>query len=361
MKVIYPTFVKKESQLPSDDWLGDFKGRWSLKPLKSTDIERARSLGATVSSLRKWFTDIYDLIDLSKYDKSFIGNMDETMISSKSRLLCIVRRTSRYALSIEDENSEHITLVCTVTANGDSAPPFAIFPLKNMPMILDEMVTDNQLIVGGQESGWIDQSKFLHWSKEFIKWVEARRVILNKPNAPFLLFLDSHNSRENVEALQLLKNANIDVVTYPPECSHILQALDVCIFGSFKKHLKIQMRSMRTQKITWKDNLIPSDTSIRRAKTILATLNAWKQACTYTNIQKAFSRSGIHPRDVEAALQNPRLNVHLSEGDTPISLDSTPTRTKLSITSSLITSEEVIQAIINKKDEMKRKKDEKEQ
>ncbi len=359
--MIYPSFVKKEFHIPSEDWLSDFKDRWNLKTLKSTDIERARSLGATVSLIRKWFTEVYDRIDLNKYDKSFIGNMDETMISSKSRLLCIVRRTSRYALSIEDENSEHITLVCTVTANGDSAPPFAIFPLKTMPMILDEMVKDNQLIVGGQESGWIDQSKFLHWSKEFIKWVEARRITLNKSNAPFLLFLDSHNSRENVEALQLLKNANIDVVTYPAECSHILQALDVCIFGSFKKHLKIQMRSMRTQKIVWKDNLIPSDASIRRAKTILSALNAWRQACTYTNIQKAFLRSGIHPRDVEVALQNPRLNVDLGEGDTPIAIDSTPTRTKLSITSSIITSEDVIQAITEKKNEMKRKKDEKEQ
>jgi hypothetical protein len=264
-------------------------------------------------------------------------------------------------LNIEDENSEHITLVCTVTANGDSAPPFAIFPLKNMPTILDDMVKDNQLIVGGQESGWIDQLKFLHWSKEFIKWVEARRLTLNKPNARFLLFLGSHNSRENVEALQLLKDANIDAITYPGECSHILQALDVCIFGPFKKHLKIQMRSMRTQKITWKENLTPNDTNVRRAKTILATINAWKQACTYTNIQKAFTRSGIYPRDVEAALQNPRINVGFEGDITPISLDSTSTRSRLSITSSIITSDEVIQAITEKKQEMKRKKDAKEE
>lgn len=359
--MIYPSFVKNETKIPSEDWLSDFKGRWNLKTLKSTDIEGVRSLGATVTSIRKWFSEVYDPIDLTKYDKSFIGNMDETMISSKSRMLCVVRRTSRYALNIEDENSEHITLVCTVTANGDSTPPFAIFPLKNMPTVLDDMVKDNQLIVGGQESGWIDQLKFLHWSREFIKWVEARRITLNKPNTRFLLFLDSHNSRENVEALQLLKNANVDVVTYPAECSHILQALDVCIFGSFKKYLKIQMRSMRTQKITWKENLLPNDTNVRRAKTILAAINAWKQACTYTNIQKAFSRSGIYPRDVETALQNPRLKVDITEGITPISLDSTTTRSKLSITSSIITSDEVIQAITEKKNEMKRKKDAKEE
>jgi hypothetical protein len=43
-----------------------------------------------------------------------------------------------------------------VTANGDSMPPFVIFPLKNSPEILDDLVKDGQIIIGGQEAGWID-------------------------------------------------------------------------------------------------------------------------------------------------------------------------------------------------------------
>ena len=291
----------------------------------------------------------------------FIGNMDETMISSNSRLLCVVRRSSRYALNVEDENSEHITLVALVTANGDSMAPFVIFPLKNSPEILDDLVKDGQIITGGQDSGWIDKVKFLHWSKEFIKWVEARRITLNKPDSRFLLLLDSHSSRENPEALLLLKNANIDVYTYPGECSHILQALDVFIFGPFKKHYKIQMRSMRSQKFTWKNENTPSDSSVRRLKSILAAVNALKQACTYTNVQKAFERSGIYPRDVNAALRNPRLNQSLLVEETPLLIDNTPTRKKLSITSQLITKDSVIDAIKARDDEKKRKLDEKNQ
>jgi hypothetical protein len=48
--------------------------------------------------------------------------------------------------------------------------PFVIFPLKNSPEILDDLVKDGQIIIGGQDSGWIDKGKFLHWSKEFIKF-----------------------------------------------------------------------------------------------------------------------------------------------------------------------------------------------
>jgi len=204
--------------------------------------------------------------------------------------------------------------------------------------------------------------KFLHWSKEFIKWVQARRITLNKPNFRFLLLLDSHSSRENPEALQLLKDANVDVYTYPGECSHILQALDVFIFGPFKKYYKIQMRSMRSQKFTWKDENVPSDAGVRRLKSLLAAVNGLKQACTYTNIQKVFfffERSGIYPRDVNAALKNPRLNQSILEEEVPILIENTPKRKKLSITSQCITKDSVIDAIKARDEEKKRKNIEK--
>jgi hypothetical protein len=359
MQTLYPTFLEKEVNRPSEFWLKEYFDRWKLKTLLHTDIELARSQQATASAIKKWFTEVYDKIDFSLYGKDFIGNMDETMISSKSRLLCVVRRSSRYALNVEDENSEHITLVALVTANGDSMAPFVIFPLKNSPDILDQLVKDGQIIIGGQDAGWIDKVKFLHWSKEFIKWVEARRITLNRPDARFLLMIDSHGSRENPEALELLKNAMIDVYTYPGECSHILQALDVFIFGPFKKHYKIQMRSMRSQKFTWKDENVPSDASVRRLKSLLAAVNGLKQACTYTNIQKAFERSGIHPRDVNAALRNPRLNQSIFEEEIPLLIENTPKRKKLSITSQCITRDSVIDAIKARDEEKKRKNIEK--
>jgi hypothetical protein len=121
------------------------------------------------------------------------------------------------------------------------------------------------------------------------------------------------------------------------------------------------MRSMRSQKFTWKDENVPSDASIRRLKSLLAAVNALKQASIYTNIQKAFERSGIYPRDVNAALQNPRLNQSLILEETPLLIETTPQRKKLSITSQLITKDSVIDAIKARDEEKKRKFDEKNQ
>lgn len=52
------------------------------------------------------------------------------------------------------------------------------------------------------------------------------------------LYLVSHNSRENVEALSFLRDNNIVVQTFPPHCTHILQPLYVTIARSFKFKIK---------------------------------------------------------------------------------------------------------------------------
>jgi hypothetical protein len=80
-----------------------------------------------------------------------------------------------------------------------------------------------------------------------------------------------------------------------------------------------------------------------------------KQACIYTNIQKAFERSRIYPSDVNAALHNPRLNQSLAIEETPLFIETTPQRNKLSITSQLITKDTVIEAIEARDNEKKRK------
>ena len=90
-------------------------------------------------------------------------------------------------------------------------------------------------------------------------------------------------------------------------------------------------------------------------KSLLASVNALKQACIYTNIQKAFERSGIYPRNVKAALRNPRLNQSILLEETPLVIDNTVTRKKLSITSQLITKDSVIDAIKARDGEKKRK------
>ena len=153
----------------------------------------------------------------------------------------------------------HITILLMVTANGDYMPSLFILPLKNLPRNLDSMVAAGQIYVSGQKCGWITMETFLAWSKIFVKWVKDRRSNLKLPQeSPFLLFLDNHSSRASIETLQFLKDDHICVVSYPSHCSHLLQPLDVAVFGQFKKHFKLEKRSMSKVEIVWEGEKDPS-------------------------------------------------------------------------------------------------------
>jgi hypothetical protein len=69
MQTLYPTFLVKEVNRPSEFWLKEYFDRWKLKTLLHTDIELARSHQATASAIKKWFTEVYDKIDLTQYER----------------------------------------------------------------------------------------------------------------------------------------------------------------------------------------------------------------------------------------------------------------------------------------------------
>ena len=45
--------------------------------------------------------------------------MDESMLQTKSRMVYIVKITTRHAIISESGNDKHITIVIAITINGD--------------------------------------------------------------------------------------------------------------------------------------------------------------------------------------------------------------------------------------------------
>lgn len=348
----FPKWKLPECEEPSDDWIKAFSKRNDMKKLLSSDMEQGRIEMGTTGNIGSWFTETYDPIDLSKYHTSMIANMDESMLQTKSRMVCIVKRTARHAIISESGNDEHITIVTAVTTNGDYPPPLFIFPLKNLPSNIDSMVKSGKMHVSGQESGWIDQTILKNWVIELSKWIKHRRAMLNLPdNAPFLLFVDSHSSRAHSDILKLFRDNFIDTVTYPSHCSHLLQPLDVGIFGPFKKYFKGWRRKLSKTQFTWEGDQNVSERSVTRAKICLAAVNALHQAFAYTHVERGFRLSGIWPRDRNQTLKNDRI----VQNDT-ITMNNNK-RKRLPITGAVITDQSIISNLeeMEKEDQKKKK------
>lgn len=117
------------------------------------------------------------------------------------------------------------------------------------------------------------------------------------PDEPKLLFLDSHNSRENESALLKLRDNNVKVITFPPHNTHILQPFDVVIARMLKAHIRKYFNKYIKNDINFKkDEII--------YLLILAIEAGWKTSINSVNAITAFSTTGIFPFDSTNPLQS---------------------------------------------------------
>src|SRR6185369_11546448 len=235
MKMFYPHFEAKISQEPSHIWLEGWLSRVNCRCTTGHNIIHEYAEQGTVENIKNWFVNVFLKMNPQNYQRSMIYNMDETMVVSNNRIPVIIRKTDKFAPVMEDNKSEHITLACTISSNGDLLTPFIITQLHYLPSTLNDLIKDQKLTLSGNSKGWMNGELFLEWTKWFVKENKQRKQRFELPeNERSLLLLDSHSSRENVEALKILKDNFVDVITYPSHCTFLVQALDVGIFKSFK-------------------------------------------------------------------------------------------------------------------------------
>lgn len=126
---------------------------------------------------------------------------------------------------------EHITTLFCGSAVGGRLPPY----------VVRAETIDSGWTVGGppstlysvSSSGWMETPHIQEWfNKLFLPAVEN----LVK-SGPVILFLDGHNGHNSHTALQLIGMARAKKITIyclPPHTTHLLQPLDVAVFGPLK-------------------------------------------------------------------------------------------------------------------------------
>jgi hypothetical protein len=186
----------------------------------------------------------------------------------------------------------------------------------------------------------------MEWAYMFRSWIQNLRQQFAPElrDKTVLLFLDNHTLRECVEATVLLKEANIEVVTFPPNVTHILQPLDVCLARPFKTELR---------KIfcggTWQRNehgyVDPSHTERLRCCMVQSSMAAWTRVHGTDKADTAFKTCGVVPFS-DAPLRSQYTTV--SDEDMEMKKrQENPTR--LWISSSRLTSETMIMRLVDEK------------
>jgi len=275
----------------SNTWFRNFFARHPILSLRTPQpLEASRQKAASEASIRKWFTDVYT-VALAKKKYSTIFNMDETGVSKdpkQGKQRVVARRGARAVLRQSIGNSEHITVVEAISNKGTCAPP--MFIVKGKASVNAETVAKSGLpgswMIAVTESAWIDGPTFNRWLRAFVRH-------LTPADKPTLVVMDNHSTHVDPVTLKWAAEQDVDLLFLPAHTSHVLQPLDVGVFGPFKRaYGEAICEITRTEAVS----------TLTRAQLMRALKTAHDKAVTPANIAAGFMATGLWPLDIDRAL-----------------------------------------------------------
>lgn len=237
--------VEKEEKPISIPWARKFlrqRENLDFKPVKRLERKRIEASDPTI--VNQFFDTLTDFFDRYHYHPNLIANYDETHLSPGTNIKKQVTLPNKSAVVPIPPKGYHVTLGVLIFADGSHGEPLVIIPGKKLPPDIEGYLHDAS--VSTSANGWITREIFQDYiQKVVIEEFRKRRTILGDRNAHCLLFVDPHNSRESVDALNSLRSNNIDTIALPSHLSHLIQPLDQRVFPVFKQKFRANFNTPR--------------------------------------------------------------------------------------------------------------------
>jgi DDE superfamily endonuclease len=221
-----------------------------------------------------------------------IWNMDETgfMVGMLQDCHVLVPREIKKYYTRNPMNREMVTCVECVSAYGESIPSSIVIKGKHLlKRWLDDAPAQGhhpKTTWNVTESGYMNSDLSLLWLEHFDR--------CSKPHqeGAYRLLLDGHASHTTPTLIQSCYDRDIIPFCLPPHSTHLLQPLDVCVFGPYKHfHAIVTERGVRRSIYDWgKDDFLATQPEIK------------KTAFKKSTIVSSFRQTGIYPFDPKQVL-----------------------------------------------------------
>lgn len=294
----------KTNEMAGADWFSAFIKRnrtLSIRSPQATSLSRATSFNKT--NVTAFFNNLQIVLNRLKIEPADIWNMDETGITTVQKPDRVVgRRGVRQVGRLTSaERGTLVTLAFSVSATGNTVPPYFIFPRVHFkPHFLQESPPGSA--GGANLSGWMKETHFVDYVKHFVRHTKASK------DRPVLLLLDNHDSHLSVEGLTYCKDNGVTVLSFPPHCSHKLQPLDRSVYGPLKKYVNSACDA-------WMTNNPGRTMTIYDIPGIVST--ALPLAATPNNIISGFRVTGIAPFNREIFPDSEYMSAYVTDRAEP--------------------------------------------
>ena len=171
-----------------------------------------------------------------------IWNSDETgfclgMISKK-----ILARRGERSVSEVGGVSDHqfITVNACGSATGIKLPPFILYKGKHLYNTWTEGGAAGTCY-GVSPSGWMEEVNYLQWFEQQF-YPAVKHLLIT---GPVVLFFDGHFSHMSISLIKKARSLGIHLFFLPPNTTHVLQPLDVGVFGPVKTQWRIILKKYK--------------------------------------------------------------------------------------------------------------------
>ena len=274
------------------NWLkkGFYKRNPEVRKKLAVNLSIQRAMAANPFNITKFFDQYEEYLAEwhLEYSPNRIWNVDECGVGDVPKQRSVVGITGeRCFQTVCNEKAENTTVVTYISAGGLAVPPMVIFKAGRVKPEWREAAPSGYS-VRSSASGYINADLFFDYAQKFVQFLKEKHIIEEwSKRRKVLVLLDLHKSHLfNLKFLKYMIANNIEVCSFPPHCTHIIQPLDDVPFANFKmqyqaKLLRINhlLKGQKMSKKTFFRLFVPTYTA----------------AMTPEAIRKGFKNTGILP------------------------------------------------------------------
>lgn len=304
-----------KNKIASYEWLRGFMDRnkeLSLRTPEPTSLSRGTAFNR--HTVGEFYNLLGEVLRREQFEPDSIFNCDETGVQTVHKPSKIISRKGQkqVAKATSGERGQTVTVLCTISAIGNSVPPLLVFPrVREQDYMTNGAPPGSKAVTN--PSGWMSADNFELYLLHFIKFVKCSK------DKKVLLILDNHSSHISPNGLDICKQNGIVLLTIPPHTSHRLQPLDVAVYGPFKTYFNQACDDFMVQN--------PGQTISLKDIASLVGL-AYQRAFTPLNITKGFSKTGIYPFNSHLFTDHDFLTAKVTDRPDPHQRERTPDATK---------------------------------
>lgn len=290
-------------------WVSRFLARHSqLKAIYARRIDAARVTEASSEVITRWLDAVKNLSEEHAILPENVYNMDESGFAIGSMQAgCVVVDMTLGGTKCQAQpgRQEWVTALECICGNGTSIPPLLIFKGENLSTSWIPAELAKDWYFSCSNKGWTSNTHGLEWLRQCFEPLTREKA----NGAKRVLICDGHGSHVTGSFIAHCMKNNIMLLRMPPHTSHLLQPLDVGLFGPLKRYLSSALNPFVRANIS----------RISKREWLLGYEEARKKAFSYQNILGGWRGAGLFPWNPLKVLRHLPLTPGATSSTTPMS------------------------------------------